>query len=663
MVSKNQQLSVAKSFIVSLFKKDDSPPTIPVKQIQHLFEQEHPEIESQYFHKALAYSNEIDINKVNSIRVCSLVTEQMQEERKKLVRNFVVTLLSSDNAPLRISIESIHDNCKRHFSWFKDSFTIKKTLKKCSSLACENDKYSLSAEHKKNSISVSQTAKSFPSDDVTSDSTESRKKKKKSTNPSVPVINKIPDKETKQKSQVSSSIEIGDTSPFVTVTNKIPESNLTSQLSTSSLSEASTSNSESTGSKKKKKKKKKKSSPILQTNTIPDIVYAESETIKAPLATSIPGNTKTKKVIPIPIPIPTIQPVVIQNATQNNIVTEVLQVDNQLNTLLDVFPIDIRTKIVDICGSDASSLIEIAMDKDRPYELYFYNNHRQAYYSKEFIVKQEHLEHVVTQIQFGSDKRSGIEGTLHRISSMHNREGRIVGLTMRVGRSVEGAASVIHDILQKGESVLLLGSPGSGKTTIIRDISRIVAETSRVIIVDTSCEIGGFGDVPHSAVGRARRMQVGDIRNQQEVMIQAVQNHTPDVIVIDEIGTKQEVNTARTIAQRGVVLYASAHGSMQSIMKNPVLNDLLGGVDSVLISDNVAKQYNGEKFRLHIKDTPLFEVVIEISDDNEREWKVYRNLKDTIMKILDGKVYQREIRTINCGTITSMIEDVDPLCH
>ena len=197
----------------------------------------------------------------------------------------------------------------------------------------------------------------------------------------------------------------------------------------------------------------------------------------------------------------------------------------------------------------------------------------------------------------------------------------------------------------------------------MRDIARVMSEKDRVMIVDTSCEIGGFGDTPHQAIGKARRMQVPDIRMQQEVMIQAVQNHTPDVIVIDEIGTSKEVLTARTIAQRGVVLCASAHGNMQSIMKNPILCNLLGGVETVIIGDAAALQHDNKKVHTQLKDTPIFENIIELSKEDLNSWKVYRDISSVVKKILAGKSYQYELRSFDPETsvMTKRIETVDPL--
>src|SRR6185436_8444748 len=208
-------------------------------------------------------------------------------------------------------------------------------------------------------------------------------------------------------------------------------------------------------------------------------------------------------------------------------------------------------------------------------------------------VTRDELQFVVDRIgMFGDDNRAGIERTLHRISAIRNRTGAIVGLTCRVGRAVYGTISIIRDLVESGESVLLLGRPGVGKTTMLREVARVLADDlgKRVVIVDTSNEIAGDGDIPHPAIGRARRMQVPTPTAQHAVMIEAVENHMPEVIVIDEIGTELEAMAARTIAERGVQLIGTAHGNtLENLMMNPVLSDLIGGIQSVTLSDEEAR--------------------------------------------------------------------------
>jgi stage III sporulation protein SpoIIIAA len=233
-------------------------------------------------------------------------------------------------------------------------------------------------------------------------------------------------------------------------------------------------------------------------------------------------------------------------------------------------------------------------------------------------VTEADLEYVANRVgQFGEDNRAGIERTLHRVSAIRNRSSRIVGLTCRVGRAVSGTGEIIRDIVVSGQSILLLGRPGIGKTTMLRECARILADEhrKRVVIVDTSNEIGGDGDIPHPGIGRARRMQVRSPLLQHAVMIEAVENHMPEVIVIDEIGTELEASAARTIAERGVQLIATAHGqTLDNLLVNPTLHDLLGGIQSVTLSDEEARRRGTQKSVLERKSPPTFDVLVEIQD-------------------------------------------------
>src|ERR671935_379373 len=256
----------------------------------------------------------------------------------------------------------------------------------------------------------------------------------------------------------------------------------------------------------------------------------------------------------------------------------------------------------------------------------------------EHPVSSADLEYVASRVgQFGDDNRAGIERTLHRVSAIRNRSGRIVGLTCRIGRAVTGTAEIFRDIVESGQSILLLGRPGIGKTTMLRESARLLADEQRkrVVIVDTSNEIGGDGDIPHPGIGRARRMQVRTPLLQHAVMIEAVENHMPEVIVIDEIGTELEAAAARTIAERGVQLIGTAHGNnLDNLMLNPTLSDLIGGIQSVTLGDEEARRRRTQKSVLERKAPPTFDVVIEIQDRDRV--LVHADVADTVDNLLRG---------------------------
>lgn len=264
-------------------------------------------------------------------------------------------------------------------------------------------------------------------------------------------------------------------------------------------------------------------------------------------------------------------------------------------------------------------------------------------------VTDDDLSYITQRIQdFTSDNRSGIPGTLHRVSAIRNRQGKIVGLTLRIGRVITGTIACIKDFVTQGKSILFLGPPGVGKTTKLREISRLVADElgKRVVVVDTSNEIAGDGDYPHPAIGKARRMQVRQPEHQKNIMIEAVENHTPEVIVVDEIGTEEEAQAARTIAERGVMLIATAHGNkLENLIKNPTLSDLVGSIQSVTLGDDEAKRRGSQKTVLEREKQPTFDIVIEILDRNTLA--VYKDTSEAVDYILRGWPLRPEIRKVD----------------
>ena len=316
-------------------------------------------------------------------------------------------------------------------------------------------------------------------------------------------------------------------------------------------------------------------------------------------------------------------------------------VADDLEALLEVLPAHIGDPLRAM--ERRRSLLEVVMDLGREPEARFPGDEQVL---SDKPVSSADIDHIVERIgAFGGDNRAGIERTLHRISAIRNREGRVVGVTCRVGRAVFGTIGIIRDLVESGRSVLMMGRPGVGKTTMLREAARVLADDlkKRVIIVDTSNEIGGDGDIPHPAIGRARRMQVATPTMQHSVMIEAVENHMPEVIVIDEIGTELEAQAARTIAERGVQLIATAHGNtLENLMLNPTLCDLVGGVQSVTLSDEEARRRGTQKSVLERKAPPTFDVVVEIHNWNRVA--VHAEVAETIDALLRGFARSAVIR-------------------
>ena len=333
--------------------------------------------------------------------------------------------------------------------------------------------------------------------------------------------------------------------------------------------------------------------------------------------------------------------------------------DKDLEYLIEILPNSIKQSLK---HENMDSLIEIVMDLGRLPEARFRDGNFVILGTEE--VTETDIDEVVKHIGFfTTDNRGGIPRTLHRISAIRNRHGKIIGLTCRVGKVVTGTIEALHDLIDSGKSVLIMGKPGVGKTTKLREIAKLLADADkkRVVIVDTSNEIAGDGDIPHPAVGRARRLQVMMRERQKDVMIEAVQNHTPEVIIVDEIGTEEEALAARTIAERGVVLVATAHGqTLENIIKNPTLSDLVGGIETVTLGDEEARRRSTQKTVLERAKQPTFDIAIEIRDQNT--YAIYRDVAEAVDQILRGWTIFPEIRKVDSdtGNIRVLQSDVEP---
>jgi stage III sporulation protein SpoIIIAA len=332
---------------------------------------------------------------------------------------------------------------------------------------------------------------------------------------------------------------------------------------------------------------------------------------------------------------------VLRDLAREPIVLGQQRVTDNLDQLVAILPDDIRTRLQS--QENLEELLEVVVDLGRPPEARFPASY--AFLCKRHVTRDD-IDYVTGRVgEFGGDNRAGIERTLHRISAIRNRHGKVVGLTCRVGRAVYGTIDIIRDVIETGKSILLVGAPGVGKTTKLREIARVLSTEfeKRVVIVDTSNEIGGDGDIPHPSIGHARRMQVETPGLQHQVMIEAVENHMPEVVVIDEIGVEEETYAARTIAERGVQLVATAHGnSLENLVSNPTLCDLVGGIQAVTLSDEEAKRRGTQKTVLERKAPPTFEVVIEILEIDKLA--IHMNVARTVDRMLRGYPPRPEIR-------------------
>ncbi|HET7676314.1 MAG TPA: AAA family ATPase, partial [Candidatus Limnocylindrales bacterium] len=322
-------------------------------------------------------------------------------------------------------------------------------------------------------------------------------------------------------------------------------------------------------------------------------------------------------------------------------------ITDDLEALLEALPPVIADRLRRL--PPERDLIEVIIDLGRPPEARFGGGGEEVLLDRE--ASEADIAYVIDHIgSFGDDNRAGIERTLHRISAIRNRSGKVVGLTCRIGRAVFGTIEIIEDLVESGRSILIMGRPGIGKTTMLREAARVLADDmdKRVVVVDTSNEIAGDGDIPHPGIGRARRMQVPRPSEQHGVMIEAVENHMPEVIVIDEIGTTAETQAARTIAERGVQLIATAHGNtLENLLQNPTLSDLVGGIQAVTLSDEEARRRGTQKTVLERKAPPTFDVLIEIQDKDRLA--VHHEVAEVVDRLLRDIPPRPEIRVRTDG--------------
>ncbi len=318
-------------------------------------------------------------------------------------------------------------------------------------------------------------------------------------------------------------------------------------------------------------------------------------------------------------------------------------VTDDMEQFLAVLPERARDRLAE--HRRLSDLVEVVLDLGRLIEARFPDGFEVLGSDP---VTREDMELVVANVgEFDRDNRAGIERTLHRISAIRNRHSDVIGLTCRVGRAVQGTIDIVRDVIETGDSILFMGPPGIGKTTKLREVARVLASEMqrRVVIVDTNNEIAGDGDIPHPAIGRARRMQVPNGRKQHDIMIQAVENHMPEVIIVDEIGNEAEAAAARTIAERGVQLVATAHGNeIQNLMANPTLCDLIGGIEAVTLGDDEARRRGCQKVVLERRAQPTFEIAVQL--ESLHRLAIHHDVATTVDRLLLGKVAEPEVREV-----------------